>query len=199
MRTTRECRSFYNRSHQYNSFQKAVGWRAPKQLVEHLSPQLCGGEIILDVGCGPGLVGQELRKKGWVGTLWGVDVAEERLKEAKRVLTYQICVQANAYYLPFKNQSFDVVLSNGMVGLTGVRSVKEMRRLVKAGGYLLCVAGEIKSMQWCRDRFRKASALLRRLQGAKLILEKDLGTGCAGTKYNDEHYILFLHQIVQAF
>ena len=137
-------------------------------------------------------IGEELKRFKLGGTLIGADIAENRLREARQKRIYSLCVEANVYALPFADQSFDVVVSNGMVGLTGARSVREMYRLVKPGGYLACVAVEVKNWQWSRLRFKKVCAELRLLPASSFIFRRDLGTGYADTDYNDEHHMFFL-------
>jgi ubiquinone/menaquinone biosynthesis C-methylase UbiE len=193
MKTAKLARSFYNNCSHYQSFTRQVGWAAPEILAANICKYLKGGERILDVGCGPGPVGMELKKLGWRGKLIGLDIAEERLKEAKKKRSYRLCVQADAYKLPFVDAALDVVLSNGVVGLTGTKSVKEMCRLVKPGGLQAIVAGEIKTLAWSRRRFREACRFLEQMPG--LLLRKDLGTGCSCRDYNEEHYVLFIHRI----
>ncbi len=195
METSKKARNFYNRFLQYESFQTSEGWQTPFFLISYIRPYLQSGESIIDIGCGPGLVGKELGKIGWQGLLIGVDIAETLLQQAQDKSIYNNCVHANAYRLPFINHCFDFVLSNAMVGLTGIRSIQEMCRLVKKGGYFACIASEIKSMSWCRNRFRKVCKFLEKLPGANSILYKDLGSGYSNT-YDDEHFVLFFYQLI---
>jgi ubiquinone/menaquinone biosynthesis C-methylase UbiE len=161
-------------------------------LVEYIRPYLDGNDRIPDVGCGPGLVGQELERTGWSEILIGADIAENRLREAKRKSIYTDCVVADADRLPFRDAGFDIVLSNAMVGLTGNRSVRQMHRLVRTGGYLGCVLREIKSFHWCRTRFRKALQCFAELPRMRLLSRKDLGTGYVNTDYDDEHSVCLI-------
>ncbi|MBI4837429.1 MAG: methyltransferase domain-containing protein [Candidatus Portnoybacteria bacterium] len=197
-RTTKEMREFYNcpASGRYESFQKSEGWNIPALLIENILPLLRGGERMIDVGCGPGLVGEELEKSGWQGLLIGLDVAENRLHEARRHSVYGACVHADAYHLPFRNCCFDIVLSSAMVGLTGIRSIREMRRIVGPGGYLACVIAELKDIPVCRERFEKALLFLKKMSDAELIICKDLGSGYSFSNYGGEHFVLFVHRIV---
>ena len=192
LRTEREARRYYNKWSEYESSSESAGYVTPMQFVESLAPYLGVRQKILDVGCGTGLVGNELKRLGWRGTLIGVDIAENRLLEAVEKRIYAAGIQASAYLLPWKNNSFDAVISNEMVGLTGVRSVCEMYRVLKPGGYLACVVVEFKNAKWSRARFRKICAYFRRLPKAKLLLRRNLGTGYLNTNYNDERRVLFL-------
>lgn len=192
--TKREIKIFYNQFSQYETFQKNEGWATPQLLTEHIRPYLCGNERIIDVGCGPGLVGEELQRVGWNGTLIGADIAENRLREAKQKPIYKKCVVADADHLPFADDSFDFILSNAMVGLTGDKSVIEMYRLVKPNGFFACIAVEIINLPWCRGRFKKALQIFDKLPRAKLLIQKDFGVGYVNTNYNNEHYICFIYR-----
>lgn len=191
---TKSQRNYYNDYPEYNSSLSARGWQCPKLLVEHLKPRLRGHETILEVGCGTGLVGLALKKIGWQGTLIGVDIAEDRLKEASARPVYSSCAQMSAYRLGFPRQSFDVVISCAMLGLTGPQSFKAMYSLVKPNGYLACIAGEVKNLRWCRKRFQKVCHHIRRRHRSQIIFRKDLGTGYAKDGYRDEHYVYYLLQ-----
>lgn len=187
MNTPKKIRSFYNRFSQYDEFQKSEGWQIPKLLVALTAPHLNGGEFIVDVGCGPGLVGEELNHINWNGTLVGVDIAEQRLREAAQKFVYNFCLQADAYRLPFLDQTFDIVLTSAMVGLTGHDSVAEMLRILKPGGVFACAAGEIKSKHWCRKRYQEVITYFQEMTGVQVLLNQDLGSGYTN-EYNGEHY-----------
>ncbi len=91
---------------------------------------------ILDVGCGGGLVCNELIKKGHAVT--GVDLSLPSLEIAKeRDSTKRVnYLEANALELPFENSTFDIVCS--MDFLEHVedpeRAVKESSRVLKPNG-----------------------------------------------------------------
>ncbi len=190
MNTSRKARDSYNEFDDYQVVLECAGYNVPQRTVGRLTPLLRGGERILDVGCGTGLFGNALWNSGWRGMLIGIDIAEKRLRSVALKRSYAQCIQGNAYQLPFPNSSFDVVASTAMVGLTGKKSVRAMWRLVKPGGYLVCAAGEIKYLNWCRKRFRQAASVLESLPGATPVLSEDLGGG-----YNtssEEHYVLYV-------
>lgn len=195
--TKQGIRKFYNQSQQYEVFQKNEGWITPQTLIKEVNSYISRGMKIIDVGCGPGLVGEELKKINWTGMLIGVDIAENRLKEALPKQIYTTCVQADADFLPFIENSFDFAISNAMVGLTGVKSIKEMWRLVRPNGYFACIACEIISLRWCKKRFQGAITYLKELPNANLILYRDLGAGYNNTAYNGEHFVFFFYQKVK--
>ncbi|MDA2936112.1 class I SAM-dependent methyltransferase [Patescibacteria group bacterium AH-259-L05] len=191
MKTAKEARAHYNALHNYELGSRLEGWHVPRLTVENVEPYLKGGEFILDVGSGPGEIGVELENVGWSGTLIGVDIAELRLKQADDKTMYTACMHMDAYSLGFSDSVFDVVVSSGMVGLTGIESIKEMYRVVKHGGYLVCAVAEIKSLAWCRQRFKNALHYFDNSFQAQLLCRKDLGGGYT-SEYNDEHFVLYL-------
>lgn len=103
------------------------------------------GEAILDIGCGAGvdtLVAAHLVSP--TGRVVGVDAVYEMIVRARANLTlaglgnvsFEV---AGAQDLPFREQEFDVVISNGVFNLTidKERSLREVHRVLKPGGRLL--------------------------------------------------------------
>lgn len=192
MATAKAERTYYNAFSDYESYAEEHGWRIPEIVALCIRPLLKGGERMLDVGCGPGCVGAALKNLRWEGSLIGVDIAERRLCDAVTKLAYIGCAQTNAYRLCFRRESFDVVVSSGMVGLAGPRSVLEMWRVLEPGGILACAAGEFKDIARSRGRFKKSLLRLRRLPGSKIIFRKNLGSGYSRSSYAGEHYALII-------
>lgn len=94
------------------------------------------GSNVLDVGCGAGFLSNDLSACGFHVT--GVDLSEESLRvarnhdETKKVI-YQT---ADAYKLPFEDQSFDVVCAMDFLEHVDRpdRVIKECSRVLKPGG-----------------------------------------------------------------
>ncbi len=95
--------------------------------------------LVLDVGCGAGFLSNELAKAGLIVT--GVDLSEESLKVAKKYdetksVNYQT---ADAYHLPFPDQSFDVLTA--MDFLEHVENpaevIKEFSRVLRPNGIFI--------------------------------------------------------------
>lgn len=91
---------------------------------------------ILDVGCGGGFHSNRLAKSGHVVT--GIDLSQESLEVARRhdetgSVNYQ---RADAYTLPFENQSFDVVTCMDFLEHVEdpARVIEEISRVLKEGG-----------------------------------------------------------------
>ena len=102
------------------------------------------GETILDVGCGigfdliiaSGLVGEN-------GRVCGIDLTPKMAEKAKDnfrrygVHNYDIQI-AGAESIPYSNNTFDVVISNGVLNLSPLKenSFREICRVMKAYGRL---------------------------------------------------------------
>ena len=115
-------------------------WAIPQResakiLVEFIRPF---GKV-LDLGCGTGFVSQHLNGCEVVG----LDISEEMVKTYKE--RFGIGVVGNAEELPFRNESFDFVLSNFSLHWTDwKRSIAEALRVSKVGvGVAIPVEGSV--------------------------------------------------------
>lgn len=87
---------------------------------------------VIDIGCGTGRFLKPLSKAHGSG----LDLTENMLKEAK---VYGVpLVRADAAHLPFKNESFDVVHSTGLLGIIRSKKIlEEAARITKKEGRVL--------------------------------------------------------------
>ncbi len=98
------------------------------------------GERVLDIGCGPGLLGSALGKAvGPEGRVDGIDVSEAMLALARRRCADQPHVHlglADACTLPFDDASFDVAVSTQVYEYVAdiPRALGELRRVLRRGG-----------------------------------------------------------------
>jgi len=100
------------------------------------------GEVVLDVGSGAGsdsLVAAQM--VGAEGRVTGVDMTPEMLAKAKAAAvemeaTNVEFVAGEAEGLPFEDESFDVVISNGVIDLIPDKDVvfSEIYRVLRPGG-----------------------------------------------------------------
>lgn len=120
------------------------------------------GDAVLDFGCGAGfdlLVASRLC--GREGRVAGVDLTEEMAAKSRANLTsagvpnFQI-VRIDSETVPFSDNSFDVVISNGVINLSPhkLTTFKELFRVLKPEG---------------------------RIQFADVVLENDLPASLAGS------------------
>jgi SAM-dependent methyltransferase len=104
------------------------------------------GAAVLDIGCGAGvdtLVAARL--VGPKGRVVGVDVTAEMVQRGQAHLALMPSVgnvsfqTADAESLPFPDNDFDVIISNGVFNLTlnKEKALKEALRVLKPGGRLL--------------------------------------------------------------
>jgi SAM-dependent methyltransferase len=102
------------------------------------------GDIVLDIGCGAGfdlLVGSRLVES--CGKVLGVDLTEEMVDRARENLEAMKVKNSEIHHisseqLPFADNSFDVVISNGVINLSPdkPRIFAEIYRVLKKGGRL---------------------------------------------------------------
>src|ERR671936_1902214 len=100
------------------------------------------GERVLDLGCGAGtdsLVAAQM--VGSEGRVTGIDMTVEMLAKAGRAAEEMGAsnvefLEAEAEHLPFPDETFDVVISNGVIDLIPDKDTvfSELRRVLKPGG-----------------------------------------------------------------
>ena len=98
---------------------------------------------IVDVGCGTGLVGQELKKSGFIN-FDGIDISQEMIDIAYG-RGYQNLFLGNLNEsLPFKSKSYDAALCVGVFthGHVGSDRLGELARIVKSGGIICFTINE---------------------------------------------------------
>ncbi len=103
---------------------------------------LARGERVLDLGCGAGtdtLVAAQM--VGPEGEVVGLDMTPEMLVKARRSAEAMgagnvVFVEGEAETLPFADESFDVVISNGVIDLIPDKDTvfSEMYRVLRPGG-----------------------------------------------------------------
>ena len=98
------------------------------------------GESVLDLGSGSGMDSfLAALKVGSSGKVIGVDMTDEQLDKARKIgVKYQNVSFRKGYIeeLPFEDEIFDVVMSNGVINLCTEKEkvFKEIGRVLKPGG-----------------------------------------------------------------
>lgn len=103
------------------------------------------GEAVLDIGCGAGVDSLlAAMMVGPSGKVVGVDIVSEMLQRAeenlKRTNLKNVTFKkSSGEQLPFEDDSFDVLISNGVVNLIPDKTaaLKEAMRILKPGGRLM--------------------------------------------------------------
>ncbi len=89
--------------------------------------------MLLDVGCGEGM-----RLIGQVEYCVGIDIAEARLRRAKKESPAFDFVLGDVQYLPFRNEAFDKALCSHIIehAHQPKQLLQEVHRIMKRGGFL---------------------------------------------------------------
>lgn len=117
------------------------------------------GEVVLDIGCGGGVDTLAAAiMVGPRGKTVGIELVAEMLARARKNLgetrlTNVSFREATAEDLPFPNESFDVVLSNGVFNLIPdkARALAEVFRVLKPRGRLM-IADQVLADQIQKDK-----------------------------------------------
>jgi ubiquinone/menaquinone biosynthesis C-methylase UbiE len=108
---------------------------------------IADGESVLEVAVGSGYVFREILRRNASGRTVGIDLTDAMLRhtrcKAERTGVPFVLQQGDARNLPFEDASFDLVLSNNMLGLLphadAERAVREMVRVLRPGGRMVLV------------------------------------------------------------
>lgn len=94
-------------------------------------------DVILDLGCGDGLNMKSLLEKG-TGDLTGIDVSKDLLAQAEINVPSAKLYLASAEKLPFKDNTFDVVLVDSVFHhlINSPKALTEIKRVLKKNGFL---------------------------------------------------------------
>lgn len=110
-------------------------------IIRQVESLLRKDQVILDLGCGYGRIAVPLLKKGF--DIYGIDLSAKFIREIKRNLDGSLRRRfrvANMCDLPFRDNTFDSILclwsafDELLYKKEQLRAVKEMRRVLKAGG-----------------------------------------------------------------
>jgi ubiquinone/menaquinone biosynthesis C-methylase UbiE len=118
--------------------------------------QLAPGEVLLEVGCGSGVLDRWLaRHTGGANRIVGMDINPFMLRQARalarqegleQLITFQ---EGNAEALPFPDNSFDVAMSSTVIQRVNAdRMLPEMVRVTKPGGRVAVVGHGHDMPRW---------------------------------------------------
>ncbi|GEM_PF-1016958 len=122
------------------------------------------GKRVLEVGCGKGRVSRIFKDQG--ADIYGVDVSEKLLQEAKNISPFSF-IKAEAYQMPFKDDTFDiVVMLEVFEHIPDPHSaLREITRVLKNDGKLIVVDRNKFSLN--NRRFLVPNLLIKRYHELK--------------------------------
>jgi predicted TPR repeat methyltransferase len=123
---------------------------------------------ILDAGCGTGLVGEELVKKGY-GKMDALDYSKEMLDASEHKKIYQQHIQADlSKPLDIKTNCYDAVVCTGTFtyGHVNAKAFDELVRITKSGG-VICFT--IREGAYEDYGYRQRMIALERAQSWELL------------------------------
>lgn len=164
-RTTEETRAIYNSwAPNYEEDMTLQKYKAPSIMAHFINQeqQIKKDAVILDVGCGTGLLGVQLKDLGY-NYIDALDYSEEMMSEAKKKSIYKrhfLEKVAKNNKLTLKDAEYDVVALCGclMPGHIMPDALPELARLLKPNGRLMWIHRtldhyESKSEQFLETRF----------------------------------------------
>lgn len=117
----------------------AFGWRGPALTADVFARHVDREALILDAGCGTGLMGLALAEQGWK-RLEALDLSEGMLEEARKKNIYSAFHQgALGEPLNLPSDKYDAVVSCGVftVGHVGPEGFDELIRATRPGGKII--------------------------------------------------------------
>jgi 2-polyprenyl-3-methyl-5-hydroxy-6-metoxy-1,4-benzoquinol methylase len=168
---------------------------------------------ILEVGCGRGFYLKALSYFDFPKQIVGVDINPDYIEEAKQSVqdTRIKLIQGSIYDLPFKQNSFDLVICSEV--LEHLRDDRQallvLRKLVKPGGYILGSVPNIHypflwdPLNWILEKFFKIHipSHIWWLAGiwadhSRLYSYQDIKSLFAKTRFSIEKIELFIHSCI---
>lgn len=141
----------------YDADVESEGYIAPElasdYVLKHLSGISMADARVLDAGCGTGLVGRHLARRG-ARHIDGVDLSPGMLDVARRLAgVYEELTTADlAQRLDIASGSYDALTCVGTLtqGHVGPDALDELRRVVKAGGIMVVT---VRDSVWRRNGY----------------------------------------------
>ncbi|MFH1240120.1 MAG: class I SAM-dependent methyltransferase [Candidatus Diapherotrites archaeon] len=140
---------FEHRSNHYSKREAELNEEKLNPFLPFLETAFKGNERVLDVGCGSGYLLGSIKKRYPKTKLYGIDLTEKLINEAKKRQNPEINFQkGDVLNLPFENNSFDVVIFKDLLHhivrdtqedskKVAVKALKEIKRVAKPKAYLM--------------------------------------------------------------
>ena len=128
-----------NRKYGYGGYRYDGRWEVvARAMIDHY--QLAPDANILDVGCGKAFLMYEFQKLLPDATVKGIDISQYAVENGKPEMRDHVQV-ANATELPFKDNSFDLVISLGTLHNLKIydlmKALEEMERIKRHHAYMM--------------------------------------------------------------
>ncbi|MDW0136119.1 MAG: class I SAM-dependent methyltransferase [Nitrososphaeraceae archaeon] len=95
-------------------------------------------KLILDLACGTGILSSFIHHGSASSKIIGTDLTFEYLKLAKNRQSYALLTNSLAEFLPYKDESFDVIISSYLVKYAELSTmVREHWRVLRKGGIII--------------------------------------------------------------
>ena len=124
-------------------------------------------DLILDVGCGIGLLREYLRGLGFDGLYIGLDILEDRIMEARKSRDPSSdLILADAHHLPFRDRVFDLTALITVAHLLRIEnSLRELERVSRR----ILIVTILKGLKSSAN----LSKIVRRLMSNWMIISLD--------------------------
>jgi len=124
----------------HNRFERQARWTSDLRTYLFKQINLSPGKLILEVGCGTGVILKEIENFNTSSV--GLDIDNHHLGIAMRNTPKIGYTQGDAHNLPYPNDYFDVALCHFLLLWVDnpIRAISEMARVTKPGGSVLSLA-----------------------------------------------------------
>jgi len=150
-------REFYENwsEHYDNELLLSIGYVGPQIAADALVKHVADTALILDAGCGTGLVGIELIKRKWDLTIDGIDLTPSMLEQSRSKGPYRKLNIADMCgpLFDIDDKVYDGVISAGVFtnGHVGPDGLDELIRIAKSGAPIVLT---VRDSAWEADGFK---------------------------------------------
>jgi demethylmenaquinone methyltransferase/2-methoxy-6-polyprenyl-1,4-benzoquinol methylase len=125
--------SSYDKIVRLTTFYRDSSWK--KEMMRFMDGK---NELILDLACGTGILSSFIHNGYAKAQIFGTDLTYEYLKLAKNRQSYALLTNSLAEFLPYQDESFDVIVSSYLVKYAELSTlVKEHWRVLRKGGIII--------------------------------------------------------------